>query len=163
MPPLEGGTAERRLRSARDLEAALTAVAAAADDWGGEWRREGTGGRLDLPAQAGLRHGLLQLAVRGRDEGARGSELAFALTEERWLLHRPAVALLLAAALGGVAILLWPFVPGLGGLVPLALVLGVGAWLVVVSRLRHHGLTEFLADLDDRLAPHEQGSAPDAR
>ena len=144
------------------MEAALAAVAAAAEEWGAEWEPRDAGGRLHLPVQAGLRHGRLDVAVAATPAAAGGVELAFDVAAAAWSIHRTAVGLLVIAGLGALATLLWPFVPALGPLAPMGLVLGVAAWLVVVSRLRHHGVAELLEDVADRLAPGADAGVPAA-
>jgi hypothetical protein len=73
-------------------------------------------------------------------------------------LHTSAVAVLLFAAVSALATIFWPILPALSALVPLALVLGVAAWLLVVSRLRTAGPHEFLQALEETLHP---GAAQD--
>ncbi|HVS02524.1 MAG TPA: hypothetical protein VMT16_07125 [Thermoanaerobaculia bacterium] len=128
-------------------EAAAAAVEAELPHWGGSWQRQGLAGAFELPVQAGLRHGLL----RGRLEAAphpHGATVQVAVEEEIWRLHRPAAALLAAAAAAAVAGVLWPFFPWLAGLLPLALVLSLGAWFLVLTRLRHHGAEELLGAVE---------------
>lgn len=146
-----------RLQTTRDREAALAAVASTVEDWSGEWTAARDGGELRLPVEAGLRRGF----VRGRVSAtatSHGSELALEIIEERWWVHRVAVALLLGAAIPALAGVLWPFVPAVAPLVPLGLVLGTAAWLAILARLRHRGLTEFMADVEAALDASKDGS-----
>jgi hypothetical protein len=149
--PSGGVTGDRlTLRTDRDAEASLAALAEAAGEWGGEWERDGTGGRLALPVHAGLRRGVVQVQASAHDL-ASGSELVLRVEEARWELRRSAALLLLVALLGALAATLWPFVPALEPFPPLGLILAVAAWLAVLGRLRHRGLRELLAEVEDRL------------
>jgi hypothetical protein len=160
---------ELRLEVSADL---LTgAVEEAAEAWGGQLGRQGSGGELVLPVQAGLRHGLL----RGRFEVAPqggGSRLALTVDEIDWQVHRPAVAMLALGAAAAAVLVLWPFLPALQALLPLALVVAVGAWFLVIARLQNRGPEEFLAlvealagasrepPLDAPSEPHPPGGTP---
>jgi hypothetical protein len=152
----------RRLRTAVDAALALSGVEEAAEDWGGTWDRNGNGGLLRLPVQAGLRHGLLDVAVTATEVGGGGTDLAFNVQEETWRVHRPAAGLLVVAGAGGIATALCPFFPALVPFTPLGIVLGVGAWLVVLSRLRNVGLAELVEDVEGRLAGLDEPEASDA-
>lgn len=158
MPP-ENADSGVHLDAQRDRETVLATLAEVAELWGGEWRREGNGGALELPVQAGLRHGLLDLRVETTALGVAGTRLELRVERERWVLHRAAVGMLVIAGLGSLAGVLWPFFPALGTVLPLALVLGVGAWLGVLSRLRNRGVRELLAEVEERLAADEVESA----
>ena len=114
--------------------------------------------------QAGLRHGVLELAVTTVGAGG-GTEVTFTEEAAAWRVHRPAAGLLFVALLGSLACVLWPFFPALVPLAPMGLVLGVGAWLVVLSRLRNQGMAELIEDVEGRLAevaPGERGEGPPA-
>ena len=153
-----GGVAGDRLtlRSRREPDAALDALGEATAEWGGEWERQGTGGRLALPVHGGLRQGVLQVQASAHAvEG--GSELVLRVEQADWELRRSAALLLLVALLGAVAATLWPFVPALQPFPPLGLVVAVAAWLAVLTRLRHRSLRELLAEIEARL---EEGEAP---
>jgi len=136
-----------RLQTSRDRAAALAAVTSTVEDWGGEWIAAGDGGELRLPVEAGLRRGFVRgrVAVTG---ASAGCELALEIVEERWWVHRVAVALLIGAAVPATAGVLWPFFPAVAPLVPLGLVLGAAAWLAILARLRHRGPAEFMAELE---------------
>lgn len=138
------------LRSGSDPEAALAALAETAAEWEGEWEREGSGGRLALPVQGGLRHGVVQVQASAHAV-AGGSELVLRTERADWHLRRSATLLLLVALLGAVAATLWPFVPALQSLPPLGLVLAVAAWLAVLTRLRHRSVAELLDEVGARL------------
>lgn len=139
-----------RLQTTRDREAAIAAVASTVEDWSGEWTPAGDGGELRLPVEAGLRRGFVRGRVSAK-AASGGSELALEIVEERWWVHRVAVALLLGAAIPAMAGVLWPFVPAVAPLVPLGLVLGAAAWLAILARLRHRGPAQFLSDLEGAL------------
>ncbi len=123
---------------------ALAAVAAAAEVWGAEWRREGSGGRLVLPVTAGLRHGRLsgRVSTEPAHQGT-GTRLRLEVEDSRYLLHWRAVVILLFGALGAISFTLWPFFPPLLSFAPVALVLAFAAWFLVASRLRTAGPEEF--------------------
>jgi hypothetical protein len=123
------------------------AVAEAADAWGGGFQRHGQGGDLVLPVQAGLRHGRLEGRVEVRPDET-GSRLTLTVERIDYRVHRPAMIILLLGAAAGLVLVLWPFVPGLEGLLPIALILVVGAWFLVVSRLQNRGAEEFLATVE---------------
>lgn len=153
-----GATSGRR---ERDLAAAPAAALAALGEevaaWGGAWRPHGTdGGELTLPVLAGLRAGRLEARAEVSALGG-GSRLVLVETAADWRLQAPAVAILALAALASLAVVLWPFFPQLGGLLPLALVLAVAAWLFVVARLRNQGLEELLAAVAERLGEGPAG------
>ena len=138
------------LRTERDLEKALAALAWTVEDWGGEWTASGNGGELRVPVEAGLRRGFVRARVTATAT-SRGSELTIEIVEARWWMHRVAVALLLGAAVPAMAGVLWPFVPAVAPLVPLGLVLAAAAWLAILARLRHRGTAEFLRDVETAL------------
>lgn len=113
----------------------------AAEAWGAEWSR--SGGRLVMPVTAGLRDGRLA----GRlwvEPAAAGSAVVLRVEERTDRLRTRAVALLVLAAAGGLIGMLWPFFPALLPFLPLALVLVVGAWFLVISRLTTSGPEELL-------------------
>jgi hypothetical protein len=139
-----------RLRTKHAATESLVALGEAVNDWGGEWTAGQGGAELMLPVQAGLRRGEL----RGRARSTAlpgGSELEVEIAQAQWALDRSAVLLLTMAAITGVACVLWPFYPALAQLVPLGLVLGASAWLVILARLRHHGPVELLAQVEEAL------------
>jgi hypothetical protein len=122
---------------------ALAALAAASEAWGAQWRRQGAGGYLELPVLAGLRRGVL----RGRvsvEPAAAGSRILFRIDESDYRVHRTALGILLLGAAGGITATLWPFYPPLLGVAPLAVVLALGAWILVASRLRTSTAEDFL-------------------
>ena len=150
-----------RLRSPRDRDAALQALATTVEVWQGEWSPSGQGGELRVPVEAGLRRGFLHARVTATSaEG--GSELAIAVIESRWWIHRTAFALLLGAAVPAIAGILWPFFPALAPLVPLGLVLAAASWLAILARLRHRGAAELVADVEATLQEPSPGAAATA-
>jgi hypothetical protein len=148
-----------RLRSPHPAEAVLAACVAAIDGWGGEWTARDGGGELRLPVQAGLRRGLASGRATASRSGG-GCELALEIAGTTWWLDRSAVLLLTTAALAAAALVLWPFFPALAKLAPLGLVLGAGAWLVILARLRHEGPAELLAQVEKALEGRAAPAAP---
>ena len=122
---------------------ALTLLARAAEAWGAEWQRQGNGGRLYLPVNAGVRRGVLAGTVSATESGD-GTQLTYRVEESRYRLRWNAVVVLLFGLAGGVAAMLWPFFPQLLAFVPLALGLALAAWFLVVSQVRSTGVEEFL-------------------
>ncbi|HYO13958.1 MAG TPA: hypothetical protein VE685_12250 [Thermoanaerobaculia bacterium] len=122
---------------------ALAAIRQTAEDWGAEFVREGSGGRLRLPVIAGLRRGLLTgpVTVEPSNGGAR---VTFHPEEAVYSVQTPAVVILLLAVFGAVFTVLWPFFPQLLVVAPFGAVLALGGWFLVVSRLRTSGPEEFL-------------------
>jgi hypothetical protein len=127
---------------------ARRALAGAAEDWGGEWDEEK--GLLTLAVTAGLRVGWVRGPVRfeGPLEGDP-LELCYRVEESSFSLQASAVAFLLMAAAGGLFTMIWPFFgyrfPDLIQLAPLAALLALGGWFLVVARLKSSGPEEFLA------------------
>lgn len=129
-------------------DAALGAVARAADDWGAEYTPEGwTGGRLVLPVVAGLRRGLVTARVTAAPAGDDGTRLVLAVEEAVYRLHLASIVLLLLALAGAVTTVVWPFFPRLLAIAPLGLALALAAWLLVIARLANSGPEEFLAQV----------------
>jgi hypothetical protein len=131
---------------AADPAATLAAVARVADEWGGEFERQGGGGRLLLPVVAGLRRGW----VRGRlaaTPAGEGTRLALAVEEAAYHLHSASVAVLLLALAGSLVTVLWPLFPRLLEVAPLGAALALAAWLLVIARLKNSGPEEFLAQV----------------
>ena len=123
------------------------ALAAAADAWGAEWTSDSAsraGGRLVLPVVFGLRRGVLigRVDLEPAGDGAR---LTWKLEESHLELQRASVAVLIFAVLALLPALAWPFQPKLLALLPFALVMGLLAWWLVLSRLETSGPEEFFA------------------
>lgn len=117
-------------------------------------------GRLHLPVSAGLRHGELagHLVATGDDGGC---DLRLDVEHSHYQVHRPALMLLLTAGLGAVILLLAPilmiFWPQFLNAVPLGIILALGGWFLVVSRLRTFQADDFLKLIADLTA----GKDPD--
>lgn len=144
----------------RRLEAppaeALRAVGRAAEVWGADFETRGTdGGRLELPVNAGLRHGRLEGTVRAVAVGEAATELAFAVEREEFKLPRVLVGLLLCGALGAVTALGWPFVPGLGKLAPMGALIALAVWFLVLAKARYVGVEVFFDRVEDEIAAKE--------
>ncbi len=125
------------------------ALAAAADVWGAEWSSDGAdlaGGRLVLPVVFGLRRGVLVGRVDFAPAGD-GARLAWRLEESHLHLQRASVAVLVFAVVALLPALAWPFQPKLLALLPFAVVMGLLAWWLVLSRLETSGPEEFFATL----------------
>ena len=144
-----------------EIEAALTrdealeALAQASELWGAGWERQGDGGRLALPVLTGLKRGLLVGPVQ-IEAAASGSRLVFDVEERHDSLNWTAVAILVFGAAGGIAATLWPFFPVLLGVAPLAVVVAIGAWILVASRLRTSTPEDFLDLVADHGAVEEE-------
>lgn len=143
LPSHEPEVTEHAIEVALARDETLAALARAAETWGAEWRREGTGGRLALPVTAGLRHGRLDGRIHTEPVGGERTRLLFRVEQSRWVLHWRAVVILFFGALGGIAVTLWPFFPPLLDIAPIALVLAFAAWFLVASRLRTAGPEDF--------------------
>lgn len=132
-----------------DRATALASVAKAAELWGAEWQPDGYGGRLLLPVTAGVRRGVMKCRLTLEGAGSGHSRGHLVVEEEHHWLNRPAVMILVLGAAGALAATLWPFFPKLLAVAPLAVVLALVAWLVVVSRLTTSGPAEFLELVED--------------
>jgi hypothetical protein len=124
-------------------EAALSAVTRAAEMWGAELERQGSGGRLHLPTLAGLRRGFVAgpLTVEPTVEGSR---VVFRPEDQDHYLHTPSLVILLISVVGALLTVLWPFYPRLLPLAPFGVLLALGGWFLVLTRLRTSGPDEFL-------------------
>ena len=127
----------------------LGTIREAVELWYGEWSAldaERTA-EIRFPVQAGLRRSMARGLLRV-EPAETGSRLVLELEPVTWQLHGPAVALLVPAAAAAVAVVLWPFFPVLGPLVPLGLVTALGAWFLVVTRLQNRGPEELLETVE---------------
>jgi len=123
------------------------ALARAALAWGAEWTADASGGgRLVLPVVFGLRRGVLVGRVDFEPSGD-GARVVWQLEESHLELQRASVAVLAMAVLALVPALAWPFNPKLLSLLPFAVVMGLLAWWLVLSRLENSGPEEFFATL----------------
>lgn len=128
---------------------ALAAVGQTAEDWGAEFVREGSGGRLQLPVIAGLRRGLMTgpVVVEGGEDGSR---VVFRPEETIYRVQVQSVVILVIALLGALMTVLWPFDARLLSLAPFGALLAFGGWFLVISRLRNSGPEEFLQAVADQ-------------
>jgi len=124
-------------------ETALESLAAAADLWGANWQPESSGGTLQLPVVRGLWRGVEQCHV-AVEPTSSGSAVELTVEEGWQQVNRPAMVVLLFGGAGGLIVALWPFFPGLMPLLPVAVVLALVAWLLVVARLRTSDPGDFL-------------------
>ena len=122
---------------------AMRSVGTAADLWGASWRPGSSSGTLLLPVVRGLRRGVERCHVSISPAGF-GSELELTVEERRLEVNRSAAVVLVFGGLGGLIVTLWPFFPGLMPLLPVAVVLPLAAWLLVVARLRSSYPEDFL-------------------
>ncbi len=121
-------------------------LASAAADWDATWQADGPlSGRLRLPVLAGIRRGQIYGRVTLSAE-AKGSRLTFHPEEQTFEVLKPQLVLLILAALGGLTLMAAPLFPVLVPLVPLSLLLVLGAWFVVAN-LRNSGPEEFFGGL----------------
>lgn len=125
------------------VEQLLEQVEHVAEMWGATWTRDGSGGRLELPVLAGLKHGLVSGTI-SIEPASVGSRVVFRVERRSYHLQASAVAILALGAIGGIAATLWPFFPVLVGVAPLAVVVAIAAWILVASRLRTSTPDEFL-------------------
>lgn len=127
-----------------EADRAVKAVGEAAEDWTAAWDPGISGGRLELPVSAGLRHGRLTGRVDVTSAGAGHSEVLLRPERTEYRLWLPAVAVLVIAAAGGALTVLWPFYPELLPLAPFGAVFALVGWFLVISRLQNRGPQEFL-------------------
>lgn len=136
-------TSQHRVELAVTPEVALESLASAADIWGADWQAGSSSGTLQLPVVRGLWRGVEQCRVTVESMGS-GSVVDLTVVESRQQLNRSAVVVLLFGGAGGLIVALWPFFPGLMPLLPVAVVLAIAAWLLVVARLRSSNPEDFL-------------------
>jgi hypothetical protein len=152
------------LRVAAEPAAALAAVGRAAEEWGAAWEAGSSGGRLELPVSAGLRHGRLSGPIAVSAAGAGEAELAFQPERSEYHLWLPAIVVLVAAAAGAALTVVWPFYPQLLPVAPFGAIAALGGWFLVVTRLQNRGAEEFLELVKLAAAgpPESEGPAEDA-
>ena len=132
------------VRVAAEPAAALAAVGRAAEEWGAAWEAGSSGGRLELPVSAGLRHGRLSGPIAVSAAGAGEAELTFQPERSEYHLWLPAIVVLVAAAAGAALTVVWPFYPQLLPVAPFGAIAALGGWFLVVTRLQNRGAEEFL-------------------
>jgi hypothetical protein len=137
---------EHAVTVAAPVDRALETVADAAEIWGGEWQRHGTGGRLAIPLAAGIRRGFVAGAI-STEPAAGGVRLRFLVETSEFRVQRSALFILLVGAAGGVLLMVAPLVPGLLELLPVAVVVLLLAWFLVLSRLRNRSADDFLREV----------------
>ena len=151
-------TNQHRVELEASPEAVLESVAAAADLWEATWQPESIGGTLRLPVVRGLWRGVEQCHVTV--EPTRSGSAVELTVEESWQqVNRSALVVLLFGGAGGLIVALWPFFPGLMPLLPVAVVLALAAWLLVVARLRSSHPEDFLklvAEIDNTSSTLDQ-------
>lgn len=136
--------APRHLELGLPIDRALAALAAAAEVWGAEWERAGTGGRLALPVTAGLRQGLVEGAVAAERVGD-GTRLRFDVDRADYRVHVAALVVLLVGGAGALLTVVAPLVPPLLELLPVAGLLMLLAWFLVLARMRNRNAADFFA------------------
>jgi hypothetical protein len=147
-----------------DTRQVTEAVRESAEIWGATWdldHQTGSSarGRLTLPVRAGLRHGSLTGPVTVEGTGTRTTRLAFHPEDAEYHLWTPAVVVLLLAVGGSALVTLWPFFPELLPTAPLGAIMALSGWLLVVTRLKHQGTSEFL-ELIGEIVADEAGNDP---
>jgi len=136
-------TSQHRIELEATPQEALLSLGAAAELWGADWQPESSGGTLQLPVVRGLWRGIERCRVSVSPTDA-GSAIELTVEESRHEVNRAAVVVLIFGGLGGLIVALWPFFPGLMPLLPVAVVLTLVAWLLVVARLRSSHPEDFL-------------------
>ncbi len=122
----------------------LAALGTAAEQWNAAWEASPQGGKLHLPVLAGIRRGRVLARVEVQ-AAASGSEIRLTVEHAEYEVNRPALLFLILGALGGLITVLWPLFPEqMIGFLPLAVVMLLGAWLLVASRVRTAGPQDFL-------------------
>jgi len=155
------GTVER-LAIDRSPARVLAVLPRVVDGWGGTLADAAEGSRVEIPVLAGLRRGRVGGYLRV-EAAAGGSVAAFAVESAVLRVNLAACMILLLSAAGALISVAWPWFPRLLPAVPLGLVLAVGGWLLIASRLRSSGPEEFLAALrhaalaPDASTPPEDG------
>jgi hypothetical protein len=136
----------------------LAAVEAAATAWGAVWEPSDEGGLLYLPVVAGLRRGVLRLRVQPAP-AASPATLELVVEEARLHLHTGGIVVLVFALVGCLATLAWPFLPAALALAPTGLLLALGGWFLVVSKLGNSGPDEFIGTVLEKLAAPDEPAA----
>ena len=145
----------RRAELPIDRATSLTLVARLAEDWNGRWIPESRrAGRLGLPVLAGVRHGWVEgrLTIESGEGDPDGSILLYHVDKSEYRVRKRVVALLLFSAWAALVVLFFPFFPRLAALLPVCLMILVGAWLFIVGALRNSGPEEFFEMLEEDAA-----------
>jgi hypothetical protein len=131
---------------------ACRAARRAVEGWGAELDGEEGAWTVHLPVIAGLRRGVVSGRLEIEPRGS-GSTVSLIPGESHYSLHLASVVVLLFSGVGAVLSLLWPFRPDLLPLAPFGIVLALGGWFLVLSRLRNSGPEEFLKAVELELQP----------
>lgn len=126
------------------------------------WRGHLDGEALAIPSQSGLRRGVVEARVSIERLGAHGSRIELVPTASEMHIHTPSLLMLLAGAVGGIGIVLWPFVPRLTPAMPMFFLFSIGAWFLVASRLGEVGLAELAKAIERELGEASAATSPGA-
>lgn len=151
---------EREIEVPLDPDGALDKLEAAAEAWGAEWHRRGTGGRLGVPVAAGLRSGWLESEVR-TERSHGGTRVCFFAEKESYHLQASAVFVLILGAVCGLFLVVAPLLEKLVALAPIALLFVVLAWLLVASRLKNRSIDDYFDLFYGMATSHEPDTADD--
>jgi len=128
------------------LELTLDAIEEASHLWGGTWEPGGRGGEIELPVAAGVRRGRVAGELRATPEGG-GTRLRFNVENSNYRLQGREIVVLLVGAISGLFLMVAPFVVPLWSLIPMAGLLLLLAWFLVVARLQNHSPPDFLLEV----------------
>ena len=134
---------------------ALVALEAAAEAWGADWVATASGGKLEIPVTAGVRHGFVDAQATVTGAGRRAT-VRLDIQKEDYRLHGSSVAVLVMGAAGGLGMMLLPFFPQLFDFLPFAGISMLLAWFVVVARVRHRSPGDFLETVRDAVSEEWQ-------
>ena len=130
-------------------ERALALVEEAVEGWGGDWQSSPPGGRFELPVSAGLRYGFVNGTADVSSAGSEHSRVQLWIERSDYRIQFRATVVLALGALGGLLLVVMPFVPVLLDFLPLAGLLLLLAWFLVASQLRHRSVDDFLGWLEE--------------
>lgn len=146
-----------------DRDSAIAALDEAAELWNAAWEASPTGGRLHLPVLAGIRRGRVLSDVEVVED-ATGCTIHLRSQSTDYHVNRPALVLLVMGAVGGLVTVIVPLAPEqLIQFLPLGIVMMIGAWLLVASRLRYDGPKEFLEVVAEIAEENLEVDVPQAR
>jgi len=100
---------------------------------------------------AGLRRGLVEGVVSIAPEGS-SCRLSLEVTTAAYSLNWTAVVILGFGAGAASVLVLWPFLPALLPLAPIAALLAFSSWFLVAARLRTSSPQDYLDDLATNLS-----------